>query len=53
MASYELQKLCAETVSAFDQLFVINSESMRYFETGEYFALFGRGSKRVQSILGI
>lgn len=50
---YELQKLCAETASAFSQLFVINSETMRQFETGEYFVMFAKGTKRVQNILGI
>jgi hypothetical protein len=50
---YELQTLCAETASALSQLFVINSETMRQFETGEYFVMFARGTKRVQNILGI
>ncbi|MGB3900114.1 MAG: hypothetical protein WA973_16375 [Mesorhizobium sp.] len=53
MAKYELDKLSAETQSALSQLFVITSETVRQFETGEYFVLFGRGSKRVQNILGI
>jgi hypothetical protein len=53
MPAYELQKLSAETNSAFSQLFVINIEMIRQFETGEYFAMFARGTKRVQSILGI
>jgi hypothetical protein len=50
--SYQLEKLKAETASAFTQLFVINSEAMRQFENGEYFTMYARGSKRVQSILG-
>lgn len=50
--AYELQKLKAETASAFSQLFTINFESIRLFETGEYFIMYGRGSKRVQNILG-
>ena len=49
---YELQKLKAETESAFSDLFTINSESVRQFENGEYFVLFARGSKRVRNILG-
>ncbi|MEJ8574156.1 hypothetical protein [Microbaculum marinum] len=53
MGKYELDKLSAETQSAMDGLFVINYESLRQFETGEYFVLFGRGSKRVRNILGI
>jgi hypothetical protein len=53
MPGYELQKLSAETKSAVSQLFAINAESMRQFETGEYFVMFARGTKRVQSILGI
>ena len=50
--SYELEKLKAETASALSQLFVINSETVRQFETGEYFVMYARGSKRVQNILG-
>ncbi|MDW6024869.1 hypothetical protein SAZ10_24240 [Mesorhizobium sp. BAC0120] len=53
MAKYELEKMSAETGSALSQLFVITYEAIRQFETGEYFVLFGRGSKRVQNILGI
>jgi hypothetical protein len=53
MTSYELEKLSAETKSALTQLFVINYEAIRQFETGEYFVLFGGGSKRVRNILGI
>lgn len=53
MAGYGLLKLQAETNSALTQLFTINYESIRQFETGEYFILYARGSKRVQSILGI
>lgn len=49
---YDLQNLKAETASAFSQLFSINHENFRNFETGEYFIMFARGSKRVQSILG-
>lgn len=51
--SYQLQKLKAETSSAFTGLFVINSEAVRQFETGEYFVMYARGSKRLQSILGV
>lgn len=50
--SYQLQKLKAETASAFTGLFAINSETVRQFETGEYFVMYARGSKRLQSILG-
>lgn len=50
--SYELDKLKAETASALSQLFVINSETVRQFETGEYFIMYARGSKRVRNILG-
>ncbi|MEM6410685.1 MAG: hypothetical protein AAF683_04065 [Pseudomonadota bacterium] len=39
-------------MSAFSQLFTINADSIRQHENGEYFVLYGRGSKRVQSILG-
>jgi hypothetical protein len=53
MASYELMKLSAETKSALEQLFIINYDAIRQFETGEYFVLFGRGAKRIQNILGI
>jgi hypothetical protein len=53
MHDYGLRNLQAETNSAFSQLFTINSESIRKFETGEYFAIFATGSKRVKSILGI
>lgn len=53
MPAYGLRELSAETVSAFSPLFSINHESIRQFETGEYFVLFARGSKRVQSIIGI
>jgi hypothetical protein len=53
MATYSLKNLQAETNSAFSQLFTISSESVRYFENGEYLVMFARGSKRVQSILGI
>lgn len=42
----------AETASAFTGLFTINSEAIRQFETGEYFVMYARGSKRLQSILG-
>lgn len=42
----------AETESAFTGLFVINSASIRQFENGEYFILWAKGSKRLQSILG-
>ena len=49
---YQLQKLRAETVSAFSELFGINTESIRRFENGEYFVMYARGSKRVQNILG-
>lgn len=49
---YQLQKLRAETVSAFAELFGINTESVRRFENGEYFVMYARGSKRVQNILG-
>ncbi|MEG8052879.1 hypothetical protein QP185_05825 [Sphingomonas aerolata] len=50
--SYQLQNLKAETASAFTGLFAINSEAVRQFETGEYFTMYARGSKRLQSILG-
>lgn len=50
--SYELQKLKAETTSAFTGLLTVNSETVRQFENGEYFVIYARGSKRVQSILG-
>lgn len=50
--SYQLQNLKAETASAFTGLFAINSETVRQFETGEYFVMYARGSKRLQSILG-
>lgn len=50
--TYQLQKLKAETASAFTGLFVINAETVRQFETGEYFVMYARGSKRLQSILG-
>lgn len=50
---YELEKLRAETASALSQLFVINSETIRQFETGEYFVLIAKGTKRVRNILGI
>jgi len=53
MPGYELEKLAAETKSAFSQLFAISSETTRQFETGEYFVMFARGLKRVQNILGI
>ena len=39
--------------AAFTQLFTFNSDTIRQFETGEYVAVIARGSKRVQSILGI
>ena len=50
--NYQLQKLMAETASAFTGLFTINTENIRQFETGEYFVMYARGSKRLQSILG-
>lgn len=50
--SYEILNLKAETASALSQLFVINFETIRQFENGEYFVLYARGSKRVQNILG-
>lgn len=50
--SYQLKELMSETVSAFNNLFFINSESIRQFETGEYFVIYAKCSKRVQSILG-
>lgn len=50
--SYQLEKLMAETMSAFTGLFSINSASIRQFETGEYFVIYAKCSKRVQSILG-
>ncbi len=50
--SYQLTNLMAETTSAFTGLFVINSETIRQFETGEYFTMYAKGSKRLQSILG-
>lgn len=53
VSSYRLREFQAETVSAFSRLFVINGENLRQFETGEYFVMYGRGTKRVQSILGI
>ena len=53
MASYALRKLQAEMSAAFTQLFTFNSDTIRQFETGEYVAVIARGSKRVQSILGI
>ena len=49
---YQLKKLKAETVSAFSQLFNINFEEIRRHENGEYFVMYGLGSKRVQHILG-
>ncbi|MGO9430131.1 hypothetical protein [Rhodoblastus sp.] len=53
MADYGLKNLQAETVSAFSQLFKVNSEAVRTFEKGDYFLLFAQGTKRVRSILGI
>jgi hypothetical protein len=50
--SYQLQSLKAETTAAFTGLFSINSDTVRQFENGEYFVIYARGSKRVQSILG-
>ncbi|MCP1196015.1 AAA-like domain-containing protein [Acetobacter senegalensis] len=50
--SYQLQKLMAETISAFSGLFLVHSENIRQFETGEYFVIYAKCSKRVQSILG-
>ncbi|MDR6708848.1 hypothetical protein J2X73_003235 [Novosphingobium sp. 1748] len=50
--SYQLKNLMAETGSAFTGLFTINSENIREFETGEYFIMYAKGSKRLQSILG-
>ncbi len=50
--SYQLQSLKAETIAAFTGLFTITSETVRQFENGEYFVMYARGSKRVQSILG-
>ncbi|WP_414902589.1 hypothetical protein ACMT1E_05005 [Sphingomonas flavalba] len=50
--SYQIQNLKAETAAAFTGLFAITSENVRHFENGEYFVLYARGSKRVQSILG-
>nr|WP_314073878.1 hypothetical protein [uncultured Roseococcus sp.] len=50
--SYQLHKLKAEATAAFTGLFAINFEAVRQFENGEYFVLYARGSKRVQSILG-
>lgn len=50
---YGLRNLLAETSSAFTQLFTINAETTRKFETGDYFTIFATGSKRVKSILGI
>ncbi|WP_341992865.1 ATP-binding protein [Azorhizobium sp. AG788] len=50
--SYELNSLKAEAISAFTGLFTINSDTIRQFENGEYFVIYARGSKRVQSILG-
>ena len=47
-----MENLKAETISAFTGLFTINSEMVRQFENGEYFTLYGLGSRRVQSILG-
>ena len=48
-ANNELQNLKAETASALSQLFVINSETVRQYETGEYFVMYARGSKRVSA----
>lgn len=50
--SYQLQNFKAEAIAAFTGLFTINLETIRLFEYGEYFILYARGSKRVQSILG-
>ncbi|MCB5412267.1 ATP-binding protein [Pseudogemmobacter faecipullorum] len=50
--SYELKRLAAETTAAFTGLFAITAESIRQFENGEYFVMYARGSKRLQSILG-
>ncbi len=50
--SYQLQTLKAETASAFNGLFVINSEAVRQFENGEYFVMYAKGSKRLQNMLG-
>lgn len=52
IVSYQLEKLKAETASAFTGLFTINLETVRQYETGEYFIMYARGSKRLQSILG-
>jgi hypothetical protein len=51
--SYQLQNLKAETASALSQLFVINAETVRQFENGEYFVMYAKGAKRIQNILGI
>jgi hypothetical protein len=53
MASYALRELQAEMSAAFTQLFTFNAANIRPYETGEYAVAFARGSKRVQSILGI
>lgn len=50
--SYQLQILKADTMAALTGLFTINFETVRQFENGEYFVIYARGSKRVQSILG-
>ncbi|SMP00106.1 ATP-binding protein [Paracoccus laeviglucosivorans] len=50
--SYELQRLAAETTAAFTGLFTITLEAIRQFENGEYFTMYARGTKRLQSILG-
>lgn len=50
--SYNLKKLHAETTAAIADLFTVTSEATRQFESGEYFLLYARGSKRIQSILG-
>lgn len=53
MSSQALQTLQGEISSAFSQLFTFNYIAPRQYETGEYVYAVARGSKRVQSILGI
>lgn len=53
MAGQSLKTLQAEIISAFSALFTFNYNATRQYETGEYVVCIARGSKRVQSILGI
>jgi hypothetical protein len=57
MPKYDLERLQAETISAFSALFTVNAETYRNFETGEYFNMraayhaAARGERKVSLLI--